>query len=153
VDYRRKLISLSFFLFRTYAPLTKFKDSSPDEYSIPLFSGGLGGSMRKPYSISQLPTVSSRLLVTTLTLKYNRLPRRGCSEISTSQPNKTYIKLIKTSAVTLGVASGILSVTHPQLKLESGLVAAQPQLQRPNTVVIMVDDLSRGELNVALNKG
>lgn len=71
--------------------------------------------------------------------------------MNTSRINKTYINLVKNSAITIGLAAGILSVT-PQLKLQSGRTSAQTQ-PPPNVVVIMVDDLSKGELNVVLNKG
>lgn len=63
------------------------------------------------------------------------------------------INLVKSSAVTVGVAAGILFVTHPQLDLKSERVAAQISPQQPNVVVIMTDDLSTKELNVVLNKG
>lgn len=73
--------------------------------------------------------------------------------MSTSQPNKTYVSIFKTSAITVSVAAGILSVTYPGLELGLEPVAAQIQPQLPNVVVIMSDDLSRGELNTALSKG
>ncbi len=73
--------------------------------------------------------------------------------MSTSQRNKNQVNLAKTSLIVTGVATGILSVTYPQLNLNLGQATAQTIPQRPNTVVIMTDDLSRNELNVALNRG
>lgn len=73
--------------------------------------------------------------------------------MSISQHNKTCVNVIRTSVVTIGLTTGILLVNHSKFKLQSEQAAAQIPPQQPNTVVIMVDDLSRGELNVAINKG
>ncbi len=73
--------------------------------------------------------------------------------MGTSQSNRNCVSLVKTAALSMGIAAGILSVAHPQLKLELERGAAQTESQRPNVVVIMADDLSVGELNQALTRG
>lgn len=73
--------------------------------------------------------------------------------MSRSQFNNTCVNLAKAAAIAVGVAAGILSVTYP--KVELGLDRAAAQIRSPpsNVVVIMADDLSVGELEMALSKG
>lgn len=79
--------------------------------------------------------------------------RLGGFIMSRSQFNKTCVNLVKTAAPTVGVAAGILSVTYPKVELGLDRAAAQSKLPPPNVVVIMADDLSVGDLKVALSKG
>lgn len=73
--------------------------------------------------------------------------------MSRSQFNKTCVNLVKTATLTVGVVAGILSVTYPRVELGLDQATAQSEPQKPNVVVIMADDLSVTELEVALSKG
>lgn len=75
--------------------------------------------------------------------------------MNNSRCNETFVKLVKTTAFAVGanVAIGIVSVAHPQFELGLELASAQTGPQQPNIVVVMADDLSKRELDVALTKG
>jgi N-acetylglucosamine-6-sulfatase len=78
--------------------------------------------------------------------------KQGCSDMSSNQGSKMYHFA---AYITVGIVSAAIGVPYslkPNIEFAMGKAATIAQT-KPNVVVIMVDDLSIGELNVALHQG